>query len=240
MYALHKSFDTPPASCVIWKYMSFAKFVRLLASQSLYFNRADQFEDEWECLLPVEHNTYFMSHRGMYNRYTKYVDCWHMNNGESDAMWKIYGDITGETVAICSTVGQLITALKKDRDHVQNIGCITYEGGSVPQSNLSYDLLYKRKAFSHEQELRCVTALNSNNHPDVSCELERLSSLGSNTSEKELRKSIGIKYIDIDVELRQLLQYVVMPPNSKPYFIDSVKYVTNGILPFDKIKHSKI
>ena len=51
-YKEHLVFKTPPRTRIVWRYMSFAKFVWLIAKESLYFSRLDQHDDEWEGLLP--------------------------------------------------------------------------------------------------------------------------------------------------------------------------------------------
>ena len=43
--------ELPDDADCLWKYMSFEKFVSLLGTKSLYFTRADKFEDPLEGLL---------------------------------------------------------------------------------------------------------------------------------------------------------------------------------------------
>lgn len=40
--------ELPDDADFLWKYMSFEKFVSLLGTKSLYFTRADKFEDPLE------------------------------------------------------------------------------------------------------------------------------------------------------------------------------------------------
>ena len=44
--------DLPPDGEVIWRYMSFTKFVAMLASRSLFFARSDTFMDTFESAVP--------------------------------------------------------------------------------------------------------------------------------------------------------------------------------------------
>src|SRR5208282_2647886 len=100
MYKEHPVFKTPFHTCTVWRYMSFTKFAWLMAKESLYFSRLDQHNDQWEGLLPKNWNIDHLK----YARFTKYINCWHMNGSESDAMWKLYGNPAGETIAIKTTV----------------------------------------------------------------------------------------------------------------------------------------
>lgn len=107
MYETHPVFKTPSRATTIWRYMSFSKFVWLVAKECLYFSRLDQHNDSWEGLLPNNWNV----ERKKYARFTTYINCWHMNSSESDAMWKLYGVSAGEMVAVKTTVDRLIKAL---------------------------------------------------------------------------------------------------------------------------------
>jgi hypothetical protein len=43
----------PSDDAVIWRYMDFAKFVAMLQTESLFFNRADKFRDPLEGRFPM-------------------------------------------------------------------------------------------------------------------------------------------------------------------------------------------
>lgn len=49
--------ELPDDADFLWKYMSFEKFVSLLGTKSLYFTRADKFEDPLEGFTPVNRST---------------------------------------------------------------------------------------------------------------------------------------------------------------------------------------
>ena len=54
MYATHPMLETPPASSMLWRYMSLAKFLSFLQTSSLYFSRIDQLGDPFEGTLTTE------------------------------------------------------------------------------------------------------------------------------------------------------------------------------------------
>ncbi len=84
------------------------------------------------------------------------INCWHMNEFESAAMWKLYfkGD---EGVAIESTFAKLKDSFSAARKHEIYIGEVQYldfERQSAPFRNVFYTFLAKRRSFEHEKELR--------------------------------------------------------------------------------------
>jgi hypothetical protein len=85
-----------------------------------------------------------------------FVNCWHINDMQSDAMWKLYLH-SNEGVAIRSTVGSLKESLiEKEPDiFIGKIKYIRYSKDVIPEGTLS-PYFHKRKAFEHENELRAV------------------------------------------------------------------------------------
>jgi hypothetical protein len=237
MYERHPAFETPAGNRIVWRYMPFANFVWVIAMESLYFSRLDQHDDSWEGLLPKN----WSIEQRKYARFTKYVNCWHMNGTESNAMWKLYGNSTGETVAIKTTVGRLINALKESPIPV-NIGIVKYEERDLPEGNLYLPVTYKRKAFQHEKELRlCVSSPRNDNPPDLRHFRRALKQLGiHNRSDAEILKDIGDKGISVAVDLNQLIPEVIVCPNSRNSLRGSVQYVLKDKIPGARIRKSKI
>jgi hypothetical protein len=232
MYKKHRAFETPSDNCAIWRYMSFAKFVWLFAKESLYFSRLDQHDDWWEGLLPKDRNI----DNKKYIRFNKYINCWHMNESESDAMWKLYGNPDDETIAIKTNVGRLKKSLENSAIIVF-IGKIVYEENNIPEDNLYFPMLYKRKPFQHEKELRlCVSSPLNNNPPDFTQLKAGLATIGIDSmSDLDILSQIGNKGIPVPIDLTQLIDEVIICPNSRHSLIDSVKYVIG-----DKASHAKI
>jgi hypothetical protein len=237
MYEEHAAFRTLSGNRIIWRYMSLGKFVWLIAQESLYFSRLDQHHDSWEGLLP---KNWSIEQRN-YARFTKYVNCWHMNSTESDAMWKLYGNSTGETVAIKTTVGHLIEALKVTPIPV-NIGAVQYEERDRPEGNLYLPVTCKRKAFRHEKELRlCVSHPRNDNPPDLTQFKSALESLGiHNRSDAEILKDIGDKGISVKVDLKEFITEVFVCPNARASLRDSVEYILKEKIPGARVRESKI
>src|SRR4051794_23331256 len=90
--------------------MDFAKYVALLQSRSLYFARADQFDDPFEGASPqtkvAQRSQWYSAPEWQTENGSKavammpqiyessrrwtYISCWHANEMESAAMWRLY------------------------------------------------------------------------------------------------------------------------------------------------------
>ena len=129
--------------------MDFAKFVQLLETGSLWFLRADHFEDplegtytdgEIKRLKSLDANIstpelgvsdgYLRGPK--YMRTTAYASCWRKGE-ESMAMWDLYGKGSG-IVAIKTTVGFLKEAMAESHLRIF-LGDVTY----VPWNNVSWN-----------------------------------------------------------------------------------------------------
>ena len=130
-----------PDSKKIWRYMDFTKFVNLLDTESLFFCRADSFEDKWEGTFPKEMIEKFNSTEKSIpsddgNKYSlcewqivkearsHLINCWHVNDYESDAMWKLYSS-NRQSIAIQSTIGRLKRCFNKIAERIW-IGEVEY------------------------------------------------------------------------------------------------------------------
>jgi hypothetical protein len=217
--------------------MSFGQLSWLIAQKMLYFSRLDQHEDGWEGFLPSNWDV----GKSRYIRFTKYINCWHMNDCESNAMWKCYGSPYGETVAVKTTVGKLIRAL--DISPIPTyIGSVNYSESDSIETNLYTPVLFKRAAFLHERELRlCVSSESCDNQPDCSKLIRQVkSALGVEISETELLKAAGKKGLCVSVDINQFVDDIVLCPNRKPWLKEAVEYVARPKLPHVRITESVI
>jgi len=121
----------PNEDAVIWRFMDLFKFRDLMASEELYFRRADLFTDESEGLPPEQYAMRVLGldpydirdrvklndHLGFLaqNRESYYISCWHLYRQETLDMWDQYGD---DGVAVCSRYGLLKSALDGLLDEV--------------------------------------------------------------------------------------------------------------------------
>lgn len=76
-------------------------------------------------------------------------------------MWKCYADHK-DGIAIQSTVERFKKAISNDTTQIfiGKVGYIDYSISAVPEGNIFYNFLHKRKSFEHEKELRAITMGN--------------------------------------------------------------------------------
>lgn len=158
----------------------------------MYFCRADLFGDPFEGSYPrgslaardqhfqkMAYKEEFLRLLRTYSRESRrqmYVNCWHMNSIESDAMWNRYtsNGRTNEGIAIRTTLKQLKNSFNATEKKIF-IGQVSYIDYSntlwmgkttnpdtgdehlVPSYGGGFHaVLHKRHSFDYEKELRCV------------------------------------------------------------------------------------
>ncbi|AUJ61300.1 DUF2971 domain-containing protein [Bacillus velezensis] len=87
-----------------------------------------------------------------------FVSCWHENETESEAMWKLYLK-SGDGIAIQTTVGRLQKSIEGFHTPIiiDRVNYIDYETEPFDQKHgISTPLFHKRNHFSHEREIRAV------------------------------------------------------------------------------------
>lgn len=217
----HPCFFSPSSPEIkVWRYMDFTKFVSLLDTESLFFSRSDLFDDPYEGatshanikLRPIVYKDRIPAevlgrgaHDAERSKQWTYINCWHMNEYESAAMWKLYAQ-ANEAVAIQSTFKLLQESLP-DNVYLGVVNYIDYETEWLPEGNTFWPYVHKRKAFEHERELRGVIQdyLNENsiiagmpNPPYGKC---------------------------VEVPLSTLIQKVYISPTAPSWFADLVSAV---------------
>ena len=92
------------------------------------------------------------------NQRTTFVCCWHANDQESEAMWRLYcGQANG--IAIQTTYEHLVRAIENEIDvYVGFVKYIDYEREWFPDANAFHPVMHKRLSFEHEREIRLVSS----------------------------------------------------------------------------------
>jgi hypothetical protein len=173
-YSDHEVFQKPTnENSRIWRYMNFTKFVSLLEMKALFFCRSDKLGDPFEGSLsqanvrlrPIVYKgkipddmlkvlpTTFKEIR----RFT-IINCWNLSECESAALWNLYVK-NNEGVAIQSTFSRLKQCFDSQEDQPVFLGkvkYIDYKNEWLPEGNLLFPFMHKRRSFEHEQELRAI------------------------------------------------------------------------------------
>lgn len=217
----------PNPDLVIWRYMSLQKFELMLKDKALFFCRADKFPDPFEGTIPKKELEYRIkslndskSNESISNLHKRFkgqflVNCWHINNGENDAMWRLYLK-DNDGIAIKTTVKNLLNSLVNTEEEVNCsiVRYIDYEEDiwlppTIKGYNMFAPIVHKRKEFSHENELRLIRHiyLNTRDIDEYWCE-----------QPKEKGK-------DIRVDLNILINVIYTAPTSNEMQIAKIKHV---------------
>jgi hypothetical protein len=230
MYKEHPVFIQPDNEDIkVWRYMDFTKFVSLIDTRRLFFTRADKFEDPFEGSWPKinvdarkealpelkskDRDEYLkmMESSEKYNkewRRFNAVNCWHANEHESAAMWKLYLK-SDEGIAIQSTYRLLKKSIIDDETvYIGKVKYIDYETEYIDARNLLSPFVHKRKSFEHEKEIRGVV-LKWPQPNDGALNLEQ--------SQDTIHAGIPIK-----VDLETLVQKIYVSPNAPNWLADLV------------------
>ena len=194
--------EAVPEETTLWKYLNFRKFVSLLETDSLYFPSPSQFTDPFEGrvpaallnVLPTRAMKIEFADMLLTTQTAVAVDCWHANEYESEAMWKIYSGEKG--IAIQTTAGRLLMSLgNRDSFQLRKVQYIDYHDPGVLETfDVYLPFQCKRKSFEHEREVRVIT-----------------SDVGDGGTGR---------YCRVDTE--QLLQRVFVAPDSEQWFHELV------------------
>jgi hypothetical protein len=175
-YKPHVKVTVPSANTVIWRYVDLPRFMSMLETKSLWFSSIAVLakDDQWEASFPRRAREMWREQSGEDNldRMRQYifdrafVNCWHMNPHESDAMWKLYSQ-GGNNIVIRSTFRKLRETIGSCAEPI-SAGKVEYIDHTrydfkkkmldvAPGSkilNITPALLWKRLSFKHERELR--------------------------------------------------------------------------------------
>lgn len=221
MYKPHSKLNCPSDDTVVWRYLSFPKFMSLLETEALWFARVDLLEDPWEGAytksyvnkwLPdgidasqAERNLESL-HASFEYRRTLTVNCWHVSRYESAAMWKLYGD-GGYAIGIRSTIGRMKEAFKSTEEQIfiGQVEYLDYDEDDMPTGNVFYPIVHKRKSFAHEQEVRAICWM--------------VMSKTATWKEDEILhpNEVGLS---VHVDLGELIDSVHIRPSSKQWVIE--------------------
>lgn len=201
----------------LWRYMTLTKFLLMLESESLYLARLANFDDPFEGTLPKTHPDSLNELQEKYNmkdepvkaldhhmkivRDYAYINCWHINEYESAAMWHIYSK-TNESIAIQTDFNKMVEEVG-GQAQMSAIGYIDYEEDYMPTGNMLYPCIFKRNSFSYEKEFRILDY----------------------DMPKQVNGETPDKNKSVDINLSNLIEHVYLAPNSPKYFLDLIESI---------------
>ena len=255
---------------MIWRYLSFGKFHHLIKSGALHFSRSDilrnfdKFEgrvtkktydtmkqllvksnsdQKWPPEEPEEYEKLIKEIRTVFGKIplVTAVNCWHVNEYDSDAMWKRYVNMS-EGLAVVSSFKRLKSCFDDCKEDVY-IGVVEYDYDSSSFLDLSsckndpenkgriksnfnaYSALFhKKEQYKHERELRAVVSRLRTVGESIMVLLK-----GNKLEERLLEQNDKIfsnKGIDVPVNIKSLIGKIVVAPNAEDWFIELVRSET--------------
>jgi hypothetical protein len=141
-----------------------------------------------------------------------FVNCWHLNNVESAAMWKLYLSHS-EGVAVQTTFERLVSSFQGDENdmfevYVGKVSYLDYEHEAFPEGNTFVPFLHKRRSFEHEHELRAIIQ-------PIFPGGDPLTDIGPFAD--------GLL---VEVDLRMLIEHIYVAPTSEAWFAALVENTT--------------
>ena len=168
MFKEDPRFKTPDDTAKVWRYMDYDKFRSFIEENYLYFcsintlKKYDPFEGSYyACKLlnevdPLDAQE-FARKEDMCGPPIA-VNCWHLSEYQSMAMWKIYSGEKG--IAIQTSVAKLKEAFNKLSDSIR-LGEISYTDAPIDHptgwtADKFIRCMTKRKCFEFEKEVRAL------------------------------------------------------------------------------------
>ena len=159
-----------------------------------------------------------------------FINCWHLGEDESDAMWKLYSG-ADEGVCIQSTFGNLIASLTgtEERVYIGKVKYLDYKKDAIDESNVFAPFISKRRSFQHERELRAVVRrMGDTDHAYFNSD-------GSPATKENWHYTEFVnKYPDrhglnIAVDVSKLVHAIYISPTSPVWFANLVHTMTEKL-----------
>lgn len=238
-YEDHNFFSKPEdLTKKVWRYMDFTKFVSLLEKHELWFTRTDKLKDPFEGTLSkmslyidgvvpeqsAEYDRLVKIVRDSQNEWRKWivVNCWHLNEYESAAMWSLY--IKSDCgIAIQSTFDKLTRSFDGYPEKSVYAGLVHYRDYDIANVPVTFPFtaaMYKRVSFEHEKEVR---ALIINKEKEVALDAEPI-----------------FEGLSVPVDLDTLIERIYVAPQVGDWAYELVKNIASKYDMNKPICHSSL
>lgn len=202
--------------------MDFTKFVSMLDRRALFFARSDRLGDPFEgsyskMTVQARPLTMLASDMSLFNEEIRkfvIINSWTMSESESAAMWKLHL-VSNKRVAIQSTFKRLAKSFDSYTQDVfiGQVKYIDYETEYLPEDNVFYPFLHKRRSFEHEHELRAMIS---------SFPSKNLIEFFNDLSKKAFADG---EYVDVNLDI--LVEKIFVSPASPKWFSELVRSIVS-------------
>lgn len=219
----------------LWRYVDLSKLLATLQHGGLFFPRATLMTDNFEGSTPLKNrearqamlkareaglvegfgNLTFDQINFAFDKFAEYrqqnlkallVSCWHMNEFETAAMWKLYAK-SGDAVCMQTTFDKL----KKYTPgwvYLGEVKYIDYRQDVIDERSMFSFIMHKRRSFENERELRCVIW----EHQGLFVQ-------------SDYSKNVNEAGLWIGMDLSDLLDAIFVSPDADPWFLEVVRGV---------------
>jgi len=257
--------DEEQPKAVVWRYLTFEKFISLLELEAMWFSRLGALQDRYECTPPqgvrakvlalvknrvaveqklpaplLDYMEKVVEHgRGDEGRRMGAVNCWFLGNDESQEMWTGYGQ-EGRGVALQSTVRRLATSFEITGDYarVSAVGRIKYVDFESYQMNRRDENNLLRVAFLKDKAYAAeqeVRAVTLNSLHSGCLNLD-----GTPFSYPQVVFDPNAAGLYVKCALQSLITKIVVGPNTRPYFYTLVKRLVGRYRLFVPVEPSRL
>ena len=243
MYKELYGITTPDDGDTLWRYISFEKFVNMLATESLFFTRAYKYDDPFEGYIHIEvtistlnslihninntewDNAHELVVGAIENRIQReeqgkdvMCNCWHKNDDESMAMWEKY-HLRNNGIAIKTTMEKLKNSITSAIDvYIGNIQYIPRE--NFLQEYLTqhlYPIIIEGHSILYHPYFFKRKVFEYENEARV---IINIDSIIGNTSQ-----DIDDNGKHYKVRIDDLVEEVIISPYAEDWIVDTVRYV---------------
>lgn len=219
----------------LWRYMDLSKYASLLQKRALVFPRTDKLGDPFEGSVPVANAKFYRTMRALaaagrapppwdkvpehvfeqmetsgrrgrlVHVATTYISCWHSNEAESAAMWRLYSK-SSDAVCVRTDYASLVDVLP-EKCNVGFVRYLDFNNDMINEGNAFNAVMAKRRSFAHEREVRGVI-----------WDTDALLDTGEVPETAELK--------EVPVDLDHLVKAVHVSPEAPEWFRDVVANLT--------------
>jgi len=229
---------------MLFRYIDIQKLVLMVTENALPLSRITAFNDQFEGsypptwiemerlvfrqffgeMLPVKYREdpdgYLEeSKKREYNwRRNNFASCWHANDDESEAMWKLYAGYD-KGVAIQTDIASLVEGLPSRYDnkghktpiHIDAVKYIDFKHPDMSRWKFGLTPFYllKRKPFEYEREVRVRTILTP----------------GWGNKEQGVEPEVEGDYILLKTDLKRIVKRVILAPDCSGSYREHVSSV---------------
>ncbi len=229
MYSVHPAFTVPEPSAKLWRYFDLGRFLSFIDRREMYFASLTLMKDydPWEGYWPDYDFRQLFPHAEDAEKALRlseqmarvtFVNSWHVNEHESEAMWRSYG----EHLAVQTTFQQLTEGFPKNEIYAGLVRYIDPDTETLhhPDQVSVYALaMTKRHSFEHERELRVLLPeyVQEPAYRKLAVETASSPDVAQDARTNDFEYSGKGVYVPIDIE--KLISVVYVSPRLPEWYV---------------------